>query len=687
MNGISSITPGVNTTPISSNPISLWISRQPIAIREANARFAASDRPHMLMLNPQGYAGPRYPFSAKDSGGQLEYVNGEAAALAKMGFKVTVAARAFKPQEAYVDYGERRGASFASDNENIRYVYVPGPFGVGAPFIRKEQIYSEIDTMAMHLALFIESEAQPRGLAPWDPQSVWAINSHYIDGAYMGSLFVREWYKARVAEYLSERFRAVIPQGNLDAANLLKNIGYFLGSAVYQAYIAERHGENNFSLMRRIPADPRDVLIWAGKKLDFGVDKMAALIDGLEMESKKKGSFAENSFKAAAVGERLLAAVKEDLKRFRGELVRMNRHAWTPHSIGALKQYRMIRTGEAENNPEEYGTMNFGLRSLFEGAMFKRRFNPLAFDLPPVGMVVETSMEIGDAAFWENRPRNFPTTRFVPGFDPKRFYPRTSVNEDDVRGLFDDFVARGVVPQDVVGKLLDKPQKYNIVVEASRMDTTKRKRLAIESFSHIPASLRQSTYLFMTGIAGDDKDTKQIYAGLEAALGEFGISDRAFLVGRVKPEHMGALEGLPHGNAQDKFRLASFITTSRMEGWGMAAQEAVRGGLALVASQYTPLGTFLLYEADGVLRVEDDTPDGYARALQLLLMDTDGAREMAERGSKAVERHTWDIGSGNFTGSVARAFNLKSPVAALSEEAEDLEDGEGDEGDEDSIAP
>ena len=192
----------------------------------------------------------------------------------------------------------------------------------------------------------------------------------------------------------------------------------------------------------------------------------------------------------------------------------------------------------------------------------------------------------------------------------------------------------------------------NNIVEASRMDATKRKGMAIEVMKELPPN----TIMFMTG-TGEGKE-KPAYNALVQRIKELGLEDRVFLVGRVPDRLMGPLCSLPHGTGERQFRLATFLITSRMEGWGMAAQDSVVGGLPLVASKYTPVGTYLREKDAAAIVVDDDRASKFAECLRFLIDHPEGARAMAARGQEVTKDFTWKALTLHFAEEVARRLML-----------------------------
>lgn len=127
-------------------------------------------------------------------------------------------------------------------------------------------------------------------------------------------------------------------------------------------------------------------------------------------------------------------------------------------------------------------------------------------------------------------------------------------------------------------------------------------------------------------IAGDDADGQAaVLAGQARTL---GVADRVAIV----PRHV---EG---GDKEALFAAASvFATTSLSENFGLAAFEAMRRGLPVLA---TPdVGMSEIVREIGAGCVIDPAPGSLAAALAAMLSDAAGSRAMGEAGRAHVSAH------------------------------------------------
>jgi glycosyltransferase involved in cell wall biosynthesis len=557
---------------VASGPslVSQATAAQPEEIQEMNDAFVREQRPHALLITNHGYPGPdkRWPATGPDSGGQIKYVNMEVGCLTELGYKVTVAARSFVPDEEMgKEYGDRMGVDFFEGNPLARYVYVPG---TQKPFMWKEHLFAEVVAQANRLAHFIRDEAASQGINPWD--YVAFINSHYWDGGVMGQLLVREWQQEIVLGRIME----------------------------------------------------------AVKRAGGGVELAG--------------------FPLLAAG---LVELLRDDEELAKELFSVNRHVWTPHSIGTLKQANMDNEEIEEEDPKilelkkesfewEYRAMNFPMREevergLLNGALMSVGLYPY---VPPARIVAYTSVDIKEHVERLGVTEGVLLYRFPPGTEVDRFYPRNGVGDRDVQMLFDYLEGKleeseRVVPEDVVRRMREESQSLNVIVEASRLEKTKRKHLVIEALAHLP----ENTIALITG----KSDKKGVYKRLKSLIAELGLENRAFIIGKVPDELMGPLCSLPHGTNPDQFHMAIGAGASRMEGWGMSVMDQTAGGLPLVSSAMTPYAVYIKQRGDAAIVIGQGAGEvqRYADAFRSLIDDPEKARAMAERGRLLAAEFDW----------------------------------------------
>ncbi len=629
-----------------TSSISEIIAKQAPEMQSRNAQFVARpSRGHILMINPQGYAGPKVPMSAPDTGGQITYLHSKARMLAKMGYKVSIVTRSFKPDEQYASYGDRMGVDFLSGTgDMVRYVFVPGLQVENAPFYRKEErhFYSDLPSMARNLALFVDDEARTQKVNPWD--YFLYVDTHYVDGGKVGQRLVRIWDHMFVNKYFKERFKAVLgmrsEQDPFADDNIMGNLPYYFGKRVMAAWYDEMGSQPSYGSALNM----QDVLRWAATKLEWPPDRVARLLSNSTGAAIGNGRhMLPAKFDAYTIGFRLLETAGELGRLFR-YIKNLNRHVWTPHSLGQLKEDRMIADNLILKDPAAFHALNFAQRIASERELLSGSLSgtdlsgELIQGMPPAKVVVFTSVEIAEAAMRQGMPATKPTISFVPGTDPQQYHQRDSVNHPDIQLLFNDLRERGVVPAEILDALMQNPQNFNVIVEAGRMDMSKRKHLLIEAM----ASLPPNTVMLITG----GRDRAGIYDGLKGRIERLGLENRVFLLGMVPEEVMGPLMSIPHGEADDQFRLAMVASASGMEGWGMAVQDGTRGGMPLVGSDRIPYAVHLSRAANAAVVVpsggsETEEVARYAEALRSMIDNPPAARDTATRSLKIAQQYEW----------------------------------------------
>jgi glycosyltransferase involved in cell wall biosynthesis len=317
-------------------------------------------------------------------------------------------------------------------------------------------------------------------------------------------------------------------------------------------------------------------------------------------ESEKKLAPAVMTLLAAdVVGAAVLDAFPQQAEDLRKQLDAVDRHVWTPHSLGSLKDQN-FRDQPVEVRRE----LKFCERRSHERAVCNR-----------TRMFAATSEEIARqfrTHFGVSAERIF---YYPPCVDPTVFRPRESHELEAAYGYL----------AELSGIPVETLRASRIVFETSRMDQTKRKDLLLDAFAQV-AQQRDDAFLFVGG--GPEKD---LYHSLVARRDENpDLVGRAFLAGFIPDEHIGPL-----------FSLADvYVSPSEMEGFGMTALQAAASGTALVVSDLTPFA--VQYVPDGALIVPAGDVDAFAAAtLQVLDNDADRQRRIQELLERVKALH-WD---------------------------------------------
>jgi len=329
----------------------------------------------------------------------------------------------------------------------------------------------------------------------------------------------------------------------------------------------------------------------------------------------------------------------------------LNKHAWNAHSIGTLKEQNMLALPDDVRAEKlfqaQFAAMNFPMRehverSLVGGAVGTYNASTALYtDTSPAPVLVYTSQEIHDHTRELGAPADARLVAFPPGTDVMRYYPRDNITHDDVQALF--AYMDGIVDADIMERMRTNPQSLNVIVEASRMDATKRKEIVIAAMDHMP----DDTICLITG----KPDKKGVYDGLVQLIDDLDLQHRVFMLGMVPDELMGPLMSLPFGKGDDQFRTAIGVGASRMEGWGMAVMDMNAGGLPLISSSTTPYAVRIKDDYDAAIVIpmgEGNEPQAYAEAMRTLIADPHKAKELGRLGLAAAQHFTWPSLISNF---------------------------------------
>jgi len=519
---------------------------------DRSAVFHGSDRPDAMLITNHGYAGVEVPVGgAADTGGQVFYVNSLALALVELGYRVTIVARGGFPH-----FGSdrlRQGEEFLSDH--ARYLYVPGG---GDAFIPKEEIAVALDEQAEWLDRHVRTEAAARGVEPWQVYEL--INSHYWDAAVLGMRLIERWRDDRAAGLLAE----CLPVE--------------LAPDVLRRERAARHG------------------VALGAALPYHVGRMLRP-EGGPTERCRVG---ETALRRAAPG-------------WRTDMAEVDRHVWTPHSLGALKE---------ENYRDKPADVVRALR-------FCERRNHERAVCDRVRAFAATSPEIAERLHTHYGVPHDRIFSFPPCVDRELFRPYSA---DELEDAYAWIETQTGVPA-------GRWKAARIVFEASRNDHTKRKDLLLRAFARATADHPDALLLVAGGPHNEVYDEL-----LKLRAGSPLLRDRAhFLLGRIPDEVLFPL-----------FSMADvYCTPSEMEGFGMSAAQAAAAGTALVSSDRVPFATQIAAGAAVVVPAGDE--EGFSTALADLLGDEAQRRQQGERLIELTRALDWVEVTSAFLGHLRSA--------------------------------
>ncbi len=531
-------------------------------------KFILSKRKHICLITYHGYPGANIPIGGTpDTGGQIIYVNSYAKALDQLGYKVSIFTRGGFP--FFNQKKMRKGIECLS--EYSRYVYVPsGPDF----FIPKEDIGYILDEAVDWVYDFINKEAKQKKTKSYN--YFWFVNSHYWDAGVIGYKLIRRWQNDVFMEQLKKlKFKKdvisdIYPERH--KLNLSNNINYFTGEMFFN------HLQKTCSV--QLP-DNIEILNYKAEIIE-GLNKLTGetqagigkLLNKAIQESKKLIKPAVFSFLLEKLGRHILEKKLPDIK---DDLKKINKHIWTPHSIGALKERNY------------WNKDNKAKRKL----KFLERTNNERIIVQNTPVIAATSAEIiSICRNYYNVPlKNI--VYFPPGSDDDIFKPRTKKECKKARRYLSKITR--IKETDLINK--------RIIFETSRMDTTKRKDLLINAFKLI-ADKYEDVLLLIGG--GPDN---QYSSSLKNLIKKNRLEKKAFVTGFIPDDLIGEF-----------FSIATiFVSASEMEGFGISVLNAISSRTPIVTSDLIPISVQYLKSCSII--VPAGNVNGFARGIKKYLDD------------------------------------------------------------------
>jgi glycosyltransferase involved in cell wall biosynthesis len=528
----------------------------------------SSPRPRIALITNHGYAGVEIPIGgAPDTGGQNFYVNSLAQALEASGFETTIFARGGFPFFGIEKM--REGSERLS--EHTRYIYIPGG---GDTFIRKEDISIALDEETVWLQEFIAKEAAEAGVKPWEHFEI--VNTHYWDAAVIAVKLIERWRDQAAFEFL----------GSAAGGSLAPFLDLFEGSDLHR-----------LGLYRGLNLHLGEIARAASAKGDTAEDIAKKLLGS---ESSIKFDLKDQDIvQTIRLGQALKQHLKIDGIDLDSMLDLVDRHVWTPHSLGIIKERNFWH-----KNKETVRSLKFRERDAHEQMICAN-----------TKLFCSTSSDILRALLSYHRVQPEGVFDFPPCIDTDMFRPR---KESELEGAY-----RYLSKQSGIHRYLLKSAK--IVFETSRMDNTKRKDVLLRAFAQV-IQKRDDAYLFV----GGGPTSSPVFDELISIEEELPIlRGRAFLLGYIPAEVINQI-----------FSLADlFVSCSEMEGFGMSISQAAASGVAVVASDLTPFATTLASDAAVVVQAGDVS--GFASAMEQLLSNEEERSARAQKLLEIARRFNW----------------------------------------------
>jgi len=570
----------------------------------AEIHWDTSDgRPELALITNHGYAGVEIPVGgAADTGGQNFYVNSLAVALERLGYKVTIVARGGFP--FFESERLREGQELLSTH--VRYLYVPGG---GDAFIRKEDIAVTLDEEVEWLDGWIRAEAGARGCAPWEVFEV--VNTHYWDAAVMGMRLVERWRADQSMTLVDELLEGVVPDAALAKVRADR---HYSGLGESLPYVVGRLLVESTGTAAEAPAERARAAfaIWVKEQAAQGLDAAAVgeqVADLAASLSPALGLLAA----AKVLGTAVLSAWDPVGERVEACFGAVDRHVWTPHSLGALKEENF-----RDKPADVVRALKFCERRAHERAVCSA-----------TGHFAATSEEIAERLHTQFGVPVESMFYFPPCVDRELF---RAYSAEELAPVYDYLAERS-------GIAVETLMASKIVFETSRMDRTKRKDLLLAAFSRVAREV-DDCYLFI----GGGPESSPLFAELKKQWdADPLLRGRACLLGFIPEEHLAPI-----------FSLADvFASASEMEGFGMSACQAAGCGVAVVLSDLIPFG--VQYAADAAILFRAGDEAALAAGIRQLLTDDDERRVRAAALAELTRALDWESVSQAFLDHLRRA--------------------------------
>ncbi len=551
-----------------------------------NKKFLESNREHICLITNHGYAGVNFPTGgAPDTGGQIIYVNELAKAMDKLGYKVSVFTRGGFP--FFGSNKIRKGVEFLS--EYARYVYIEAG---GGKFIPKEDIGAVLNEEIEWLYNFVNREAQKKKVKPYNYFKF--ISTHYWDAAVIGMKLIERWQTDLLFEILKKE--KIIPPSVLKKyfsdrykLDIIKNVDYYVG-------------EMFISQIKNIPFSHL-IIKYADKIISLCKNKKAA--GNIFNKAEKQKQHLIFSYIAVNLGKLLLRNLKIDVYK---KLTQLNKHAWTPHSLGAIKE---------RNYWDKDNGVKRKLKFLERNSYETNICNNTPYFAATSEEVVETFVNYYNVDLKK-------IIYFPPCIDESFTFRKKSECKAALKYL-----------EKKTGYSQQELLNLKIVFETSRMDKTKRKDVLIKAFTKV-VKTNKDAVLIIGG--GPDNAVYKDLIKLKKSYPE--LKKKVFILGYVPGEIIPELFSFAY----------IYVSPSEMEGFGMSVQQAIASKTPVVVSDLIPVAVQYLQNAS--LIVPHGKVSEFAEAINIMLKDEYKRNKLAEVSYEISKQFNWSIRTKNFIKAV-----------------------------------
>ena len=290
------------------------------------------------------------------------------------------------------------------------------------------------------------------------------------------------------------------------------------------------------------------------------------------------------------------------------------KHIWVPHSLGEIKKRNV--------KPEQWANLRIDERIRIEKEIIQS-VNGIA----ATSSIIKQSLK--EDYQYDKDPLFLP-----PCVDPERYHPREISSDDPIWA----FLSRHCSLTE------NEIRDSQIITEISRTDGTKRKDILIKAFAGILGKHPKALLVITI-----DNSNESLSKSLLDLIRSLNIEKRVAVLGSVWDE-------LPKIYSVTDI----YCTPSIMEGFGMTSQEAAATRVPVIASHLVPFATeYLLGDhveqvffegsehplkvGQGAIVVKADEINGFAHALDMLLLNPDMRQQLGEAAYNiTIPYFTWD---------------------------------------------
>ncbi|HPS64264.1 MAG TPA: glycosyltransferase family 4 protein [Ignavibacteria bacterium] len=175
-------------------------------------------------------------------------------------------------------------------------------------------------------------------------------------------------------------------------------------------------------------------------------------------------------------------------------------------------------------------------------------------------------------------------------------------------------------------KPVDLQRKHNQILFTGKIEERKGIHILILALAKI------KNFKYKLIIAGEYDDYDDYFISLKELISELNLENNIIFTGRVSDEELVALYS----------QSGIFVFPSQMEGYGLSLIEAMKCGIAVIASDIPSSKEIISDGVDGLL-FEKNNSDKLSEKIDLLLQDAGLQKRLSENAIKRSEKfNSWD---------------------------------------------